>query len=160
VFSLLNGDGEGVIVAPQTGRVASLREIPDEVFSEKILGDGVAIIPSEDDVVSPVNGEVVQVADTGHAFCIRSDDGVDILIHVGVDTIGLRGKGFTSFVSGGQKVNAGDLIGKADIKFIEQNGFPTYTAVLITNMYDIKEIEVSEGPAEAGKTKVIFYSKK
>ena len=159
MFNFLNRKEGGFLVAPQNGRVASLREIPDEVFSEKILGDGVAIVPSDDDVVSPVRGEVVQVADTGHAFCIRSDDGVEILIHIGVNTIGLKGKGFTSFVSSGQRVNAGDLIGKADIKLIEQSGYPIHTAVLITNMQDIKDIDLAEGSAEAGKTKIIFYTK-
>ncbi len=147
------------MVSPQTGRIASLREIPDEVFSEKILGDGIAIVPSEENIVSPVKGEIVQVADTGHAFCIRSDDGVEILIHVGVDTIGLKGRGFDSFVSEGQKVNAGDLIGKADIKLIEQSGYPTHTAVLITNMHDLKDIQLEQGPAEAGKTQIISYNK-
>jgi sugar PTS system EIIA component len=160
LFNFLNKKEGGTMVAPQTGRVGSIREIPDEVFSEKILGDGVAIIPSEDDVVSPVKGEVVQVADTGHAFCIRSDDGVEILIHVGVDTIGLKGRGFTSFVSSGQKVRAGDLIGKADIKFIEKSGYSTHTAVLITNMRDIKDVDFVQGPAEAGKTEIVSYSKK
>lgn len=160
MFDFLNKKEGGFLVAPQTGRVTSLREIPDEVFSEKILGDGVAIVPSENDIVSPVRGEIVQVADTGHAFCIRSDDGVEILIHVGVDTIGLKGRGFTSFASKGQRVKAGDLIGKADLKLIEQSGYPTHTAVLITNMHDVKSLDIVEGSADAGKTKIIFYSKK
>ncbi len=160
MFNFLNKKKMGYIISPQTGRIISIRGIPDEVFSEKILGDGAAVIPSEDDIVSPVNGEIVQVADTGHAFCIRSDDGVEILIHVGVDTIGLKGRGFKSFVSAGQKVKAGDLIGRADIKLIEQSGYPTHTAILITNMHDIEDINLMEGSAEAGKTNIISYSKK
>lgn len=160
MFNFLNKNEVGCIISPQTGKVISVRGIPDEVFSEKILGDGAGIIPSEDDILSPVKGEIVQVADTNHAFFIKSDDGVEILIHVGVDTIGLKGRGFQSFVSAGQKVNVGDLIGRADIKLIEQNGYPTHTAVLITNMHDMESIQLIEGPAEAGKTKIISYNKK
>ena len=100
-------DNEKFIISPQTGRITSLREIPDEVFSEKILGDGAAIVPEENIVVSPVDGEIVQLADAGHVYCIKSDDGLDILIHIGVDTIGMKGKGFKYFVKVGQKVKAG-----------------------------------------------------
>lgn len=152
--------GEKFMVAVQTGRVVSTRKVPDEVFSEKILGDGVAIIPSDDDVVSPVDGEVVQVAETRHAFCIRSDDGLDILVHIGVDTVKLNGEGFESFVTDGQKIKAGDLLGKADIKLIEQRGYPAYTVVLITNMSEIKDIKTIFGDAEKGITKIISYEKK
>ena len=160
MFEFFKKNNEKCLVAVQTGKVISIKEVPDEVFSEKILGDGVAIIPSEDDVVSPVDGEVIQVAETGHAFCIRSDDGMDILIHIGVDTINLKGEGFESFVSAGQKIRAGDLIGKANIKLIEERGYPTHTAILITNMGELKDMKTIFGSAEKGKTKIVSYIKK
>ena len=121
-------DNEKFIISPQTGRITSLREIPDEVFSEKILGDGAAIVPEENIVVSPVDGEIVQLADAGHVYCIKSDDGLDILIHIGVDTIGMKGKGFKYFVKVGQKVKAGEPIGEADISLIEENGYSLFAA--------------------------------
>ena len=148
------------MVSPQNGRVTTVLEIPDEVFSEKILGDGVAIIPTSDEIVSPVDGEIVQIAETGHAFCIRSDDGVEILIHVGVDTVSLKGRGFVSMVKPGQKVKAGEQIGTADLKMIADGGYPTHTAVLITNMGIIDTMEVHSGMAEAGKTVALTYSLK
>ncbi|MDO4199645.1 MAG: PTS glucose transporter subunit IIA [Clostridia bacterium] len=148
------------MMSPQNGRVTTVLEIPDEVFSEKILGDGVAIIPTSDEIVSPVDGEIIQIAETGHAFCIRSDDGVEILIHVGVDTVSLKGRGFVSLVSVGQKVEAGEPIGTADIEMIKENGYPTHTAMLITNMGVIEDMEVHSGYAEAGKTVALSYSLK
>ncbi|MBQ2671629.1 MAG: PTS glucose transporter subunit IIA [Clostridia bacterium] len=151
---------EKYLLAVQTGKVISIRKVPDEVFSEKILGDGVAIIPSEDDVVSPVDGEIVQIAETGHAFCIRSEDGVDILIHIGIDTVNLKGEGFESFVSVGQKVKAGDKIGKANIKLIKEKGYPIHTAVVITNMNDLKDMKPIFGNAKIGETKIVSYRKK
>lgn len=155
------GEKDGkYLLAVQTGEVISIRKVPDEVFSEKILGDGVAIIPSEDDVVSPVDGEIIQIAETGHAFCIRSEDGVDILIHIGIDTVNLKGEGFESFVSVGQKVKAGEKIGKANIKLIEEKGYPTHTAVVITNMNDLKDMKPIFGNAKIGETKILSYRKK
>lgn len=148
------------MVSPMDGRVTTVLEIPDEVFSEKIIGDGVAIIPRSNDIVSPVDGEIIQIAETGHAFCIRADDGVELLIHVGVDTVGLRGRGFSSLVQVGQKVKAGEKIGTADIEFIKNSGFPTHTAMLITNMGIVDNMEIHSGEAEAGKTVALSYTLK
>lgn len=147
-------------VSPQSGRAVSIMEIPDEVFSEKILGDGVGIIPQYDIIVSPVDGKIVQIADTKHAFCITSDDGIDIMIHVGVDTVGLKGQGFECNVSVGQHVKAGEKIGSADIKFIQEKGYPLHTAVLVTNMSSVDKFDPIYGSVEAGVTKVIEYTKK
>lgn len=147
-------------VSPQRGKAVSIREIPDEVFSEKILGDGVGIIPQDDIVVSPVDGKIVQIADTKHAFCITSDDGMDIMIHVGVDTVGLKGEGFECNVSVGQHVKAGEKIGSADIKFIKEKGYPLHTAVLVTNMAFVDEFIPIYGDVDAGVTKIVEYTKK
>lgn len=147
-------------VSPQNGRAVSIMEIPDEVFSEKILGDGVGIIPQDDIIVSPVDGKIVQIADTKHAFCITSDDGIDILVHVGVDTVGLKGQGFECNVSVGQHVKAGEKIGSADINFIKEKGYPLHTAVIVTNMTSVNKLTPIYGSVEAGNTKIVEYSKK
>lgn len=160
MFDFGNKKASGFMVAPQTGKMISIREVPDEVFSEKIIGDGAAIIPEENIIVSPVDGEVVQVAETKHAFCIKSKDGLDVLIHIGVDTIKLKGKGFKSFVSEGQKIKMGDPIGEADIQLIKESGFPIHSVLLITNMQDIENLETFFGEGESGKTKIISYNKK
>lgn len=151
---------EKFMVSPMSGKMVSVREIPDEVFSEKIIGDGAAVIPDDDTVVAPIDGEIVQVADTGHAFCIHSDDGLDVLLHIGVDTVNMKGAGFEPCVSVGQKVKMGEKIGTADIKLIEEKGYPLHSAVLITNMQEIEDMEAYTGEAHAGETKMISYKKK
>ena len=148
------------ILSPQTGRCVSVIDIPDEVFSERILGDGVAVIPTENEVLSPVDGTVVQIAETGHAFCIRSDDGIDIMIHIGVDTVNLHGKGFKCFVKAGEKIKKGDKLASADIELIENSGFPLHTAILITNFKEIKKMKPLYGDVAAGEDIVIQYTKK
>lgn len=148
------------ILSPQSGKCVSVIEIPDEVFSEKILGDGVAIIPDKNEVVSPVDGEIIQVAETGHAFCIRSSDGLDIMIHIGVDTVKLKGEGFKSFVKNGDIVHKGDIIATADIEFIKQNKFPIHTAMLITNLQELSSLKQNYGEVEMGKSIAIEYTKK
>ena len=148
------------IISPQTGKCIPIIEIPDEVFSEKILGDGVAILPIEDDVFSPIDGEIIQVAETGHAFCIKSDDGLELMIHIGVDTVTLGGKGFKCFTKKGDKVHKGDKIASADIKFIKESGFPLHTALLITNFGEIESMDCHYQDVKAGESVVIEYKKK
>lgn len=148
------------ISSPQSGECVPITEIPDEVFSEKILGDGVAIIPSENEVVSPVDGEIIQIAETNHAFCIRSSDGLDLMIHIGVDTVKLNGQGFKSLVKNGDTVRKGDPIAVADIEFIKKNNFPVHTAMLITNLYEVGSLKQNYGKVEIGKSVIIEYTKK
>ena len=93
-----------MILAPLTGKAVPLSEVPDSVFSEKVLGDGVAIIPADGKIVSPVDGEVISVADTRHAFGLRTADGVELLIHVGLETVHLNGACFQVFVKPGDQV--------------------------------------------------------
>ncbi len=145
------------MVSPQTGRCVSIIEIPDEVFSERILGDGIAIIPQTEEVLSPVDGEVAQVAETKHAFCINSNDGLELMIHIGVDTVKLNGKGFECFIKKGDKIKKGDLIAKADIKFIQENGFPLHTAILITNSNKFQIVKPHYGEVNSGKDIVLEY---
>lgn len=148
------------MVSPQTGRCVSIIEVPDEVFSGKILGDGVAVIPRTEEVLSPVDGEVVQVADTKHAFCIHSNDGLELMIHIGVDTVNLNGKGFECFIKKGDKIKKGDLIAKADIKFIRESGFPLHTAILITNSNKFQIVKPYYGEIKAGTEIILEYAQK
>lgn len=149
---------KGRIFATQNGRAVALSEVPDPAFSEKMLGDGIAIIPSDDKILSPVDGTVVDVTETLHAYCVQTEDGLDVLIHIGIDTVKLKGEGFKSLVKAGDKVKAGQPLAQADIKFIQEKGFEIYTPVLITNMDAVKDISVSIGNVQAGKTCVITYS--
>lgn len=146
------------IFASQNGRAVALSEVPDPAFSEKMLGDGVAIIPEDDTVLSPVSGTVIDVTNTLHAYCIQTEDGLDVLIHIGINTVELKGEGFKSLVAAGDKVKAGQPLAEADIKFLKDKGYQLYTPILITNMDAIKDISVSTGSTQAGKTCVITYS--
>ncbi len=151
---------KNAFLATQNGKIIDLKDVPDEAFSQKMLGDGVAIMPTGNDICSPVDGTIIQVTDTLHAYGIASDDGLDVLVHVGINTVELKGEGFETLVKEGDKVKAGDVIARADLPLIKSKGYELYTPVLITNMDDIKELSVCDGNVEAGKTVIMTYSKK
>ena len=102
------------ILSPMTGEAVGLGEVPDPVFSQKIIGDGMAVIPSEGKLLSPVDGEIVSVADTKHAFGLRTAEGLELLIHMGLETVHLNGECFQVFVKPGDQVKAGDLLAEVD----------------------------------------------
>lgn len=149
-----------VFVSPMAGKTVTIQEIPDEVFSQKIVGDGVAILPTDDEIFSPVDGEIIQIAESGHAFCIKSNDNVEILIHIGVDTVNMHGEGFEALAKVGQKVKKGELIARADIELIKQKGYHTHTAVLVTNMNIIKDLHPQICDTIAGETVILKYNLK
>lgn len=147
------------IISAMTGRVAPVTDVPDPVFADKILGDGVAVLPSTGSVVAPVNGTVINVAETLHAFGLETADGLEILVHIGVNTVELKGKGFSPYVKAGDIVKAGDPLCEVDLQVVKAAGYETWTPILITNMDDIKTFAIETGNAEAGKTCVIRYEK-
>lgn len=145
------------IVAPVNGQVVPLEQVPDPVFAGKVLGDGCAIIPSDGKIYSPVNGEISTVMDTKHAYGFTSEDGREVLVHFGIDTVKLKGEGFKSYVEAGDKVKVGDLIAEADLEFLAQNEINPITPVLIYSTEEGKTFEVCEGEAKAGETVVISF---
>ena len=122
-----------VVLSPIEGKAVSLKQVNDITFSEEIMGKGVAIIPTVGRDVSPVNGIVSALFETKHAIGLTADNGAEILIHIGLDTVKLGGKHFTSHVKTGDKVKAGDLLVEFDIKAIKEEGYETITPVLVTN---------------------------
>ncbi|KRQ86460.1 Glucose-specific phosphotransferase enzyme IIA component [Caloramator mitchellensis] len=132
------------------GKVVDLKSVPDEVFSSKMVGDGFAIEPYEDAVYSPVDGVVVQVFPTGHAIGIKTNEGLEILIHIGIDTVEMKGRGFTTYVKPGDVVKAGDRLISFDTELIRKEAKSTVIPVIITNMELVKDIKVSLGDAERG----------
>lgn len=147
------------IAAPLTGKVIPVTEVPDPVFAEKVLGDGIAVDPADGTVYSPVDGTIFQIAHTFHAMGIESDDGLEILVHLGIDTVKLEGKGFQCFAEVGQKVKKGDRIMEMDIGFIREQGLSPMSPCIITNLDAIKSMTACPGPAEGGKTAAITYKK-
>jgi glucose PTS system EIICBA or EIICB component len=131
---------EITIFAPAMGKAIPLEEVGDGVFSSGMLGQGIAIEPSNGRSVSPVKGVISTVFETKHAIGITSDEGVEILIHIGLDTVQLNGKYFTTHVKVGDKVNPGDLLVEFDMENIKAEGYPVVTPVIITNTSDYKQI--------------------
>lgn len=139
------------VVSPLNGELHELKDIEDGVFSEGILGNGIAIVPHDNKVFSPVNGIVTATFDSGHAVGITSNDGIEILVHVGIDTVQMDGKGFNYSVEKGQKVSVGELLLTFDIDLIKSSGYNTITPVIITNSSEMGDIlTISNGNVHVG----------
>ena len=147
--------GRKSILAPLSGQAIPVEQVPDDVFSQKILGDGIAIIPVGGKIYAPVDGEISTVAETLHAYGFTSEDGLEILVHVGLDSVKLKGDGFTSYVQVGDKVKAGQLVAEVDLKYLISQGVPTTTPVVICEGAEDVAMETVTGVVKAGKTKVI-----
>ena len=143
------------IKAPLTGKIVPITEVPDPVFSEKVLGDGVAIIPDNGKIYSPVDGEISSVTDTMHAYAFHSDDGLDVLVHFGLETVNLKGEGFKSYVKDGDRVKAGDLVAEVDIELLKKKGINLITPVLICAGAEDFNMKTESGAVKACKNNVI-----
>ncbi|WP_080875844.1 PTS sugar transporter subunit IIA [Oceanobacillus timonensis] len=128
------------LFAPVDGEVIPLEEVPDPVFSEKMMGDGIAIKPSNGNIVSPVDGEIVQAFPTKHAVGVKAENGAEILIHIGLETVALDGEGFTMHVKEGDKVKKGDALVDVDLAVVGEKAVSTVTPLLITNMNDLEAL--------------------
>nr|WP_300003120.1 PTS glucose transporter subunit IIA [Tissierella sp.] len=137
------------IFNPIDGEIVSLEEVPDEVFSQKMLGDGFAIKPTGEKVYAPIAGEIKVLFPTLHAIAIETKDGLELLVHIGIDTVELKGEGFEAHVKLGDKVKAGDLLVSFNKKIIEDNGKATITPVIITNMDLVKDLSMDYGVKNA-----------
>lgn len=136
--------------APLEGTVISLSGVEDEVFSKKILGDGFAVIPSSNEIRAPIDAEVDTVFETGHAVSLRADCGAELLIHCGIDTVKLSGRGFEPVVKAGQRVKTGDLLLRFDPAVIKAGGFLNTTPVVILNSDRFSISSVSRGDCHIG----------
>ncbi|MFB7139047.1 beta-glucoside-specific PTS transporter subunit IIABC [Gottfriedia sp. NPDC056225] len=136
----LDKDAVHVVVSPLQGKVVPLTEVNDAAFSSEALGKGIAIEPQEGKVVSPVNGVVTTLFKTKHAIGITSEDGIEILIHVGIDTVKLDGEFFTAYINQGDNVKAGDLLVEFDLVKIKEAGYEVTTPVIITNSRNYSEV--------------------
>lgn len=145
------------IIAPQTGKIIPLEKVKDPVFSESILGHGIATIPSENKILAPISGKIRQIAQTYHSISIQGENGIKILLHLGIDTYKLKGKGFTPKVSVGENVTAGDKLMEMDIDYIKSKGLETTTPCIVINSEDFKNFKLNYGTATAGKTSIITY---
>ncbi|RKS85774.1 PTS system D-glucose-specific IIA component (Glc family) [Orbus hercynius] len=147
------------VLAPLSGEIVKIEDVPDVVFAEKIVGDGVAIKPTGNKIVAPLSGRIGKIFETNHAFAIESDDGIELFVHFGIDTVELKGEGFTRIAEEGQQVKAGDPIIEFDLAFLEGKAKSILTPVVISNMDSIHELIKLTGTVEAGKTAIMKVKK-
>lgn len=147
------------IYAPLSGEIINIEDVPDVVFSEKIVGDGIAIRPTGDTIVAPVNGTIGKIFETNHAFSIESEDGVELFVHFGIDTVELKGEGFTRLAEENQKVKAGDPIIKFDLAFLSEKAKSVLTPVVISNMEEINNLQKLSGEVVKGESVVLTLTK-
>ena len=146
------------LVAPLSGKAIPLSEVPDPVFAEKLAGDGMAILAEGNTVVAPADGELTLVFKTKHAFAMTLDNGLEILVHIGLETVSLNGEGFEQLAEQGSRVKAGTPIIKFDRELIKSKGLSLATPVLITNVDMTKSISsIETGNVTAGETTVVNF---
>ena len=130
------GSGTDGFVAPVTGKCISIEDVADAVFSSKMMGDGFAIVPTGDTVVAPADGEIVMIPESKHAFGMKTKDGVELLVHIGLDTVNLNGQGFEVLTKQGSRVKAGTPVIRFDRSFMEGKGIDLTTMLVFTGGYD------------------------
>ncbi|QNS01810.1 MAG: PTS glucose transporter subunit IIA [Buchnera aphidicola (Pentalonia nigronervosa)] len=147
------------IFAPLSGHLIDIKNVPDVVFSKKIVGDGIAINPLGDQILAPVNGTIEKIFKSMHAFSIISEEKIELFVHFGIDTIKLNGKGFTKIAQDKQKVRIGDPIIKFDLNFLKQHVQSILTPVVISNIENFKKIKKYSGTTIAGQTVIMSLYK-
>lgn len=155
---IMSNMGKISIIAPLSGEIVALEQVPDPVFSEKTLGDGIAILPENGKIYSPVNGTIASIAATKHAYGFESEDGLDILVHVGLETVGLNGEGFTVYKNVGDTVKVGDLIAEADLDLLKSKKLNLITPVLLCDGMDEKQMNPCSGKVKAGQDAAILVT--
>ncbi|MGC0987864.1 N-acetylglucosamine-specific PTS transporter subunit IIBC [Pantoea agglomerans] len=153
--AVLNSEKQVIatLLAPVSGEVVALDDVPDEAFASKAVGDGLAIKPSDKWVVAPIAGTLVKIFNTNHAFCLETDNGVEIVVHMGLDTVALEGKGFTRLVEEGASVVAGQRVLEMDLEFLNANARSMVSPVVISNSDDFAGLTLlAQGQVIAGET--------
>ncbi|MEK3856522.1 glucose-specific PTS transporter subunit IIBC [Cytobacillus sp. FSL H8-0458] len=151
---------EDLFISPIKGEIKPITEVPDAVFSGKMMGDGFAIVPAEGTVVSPVDGKIVNMFPTKHAIGILSDSGREILIHVGIDTVNLKGQGFEALIAENDRVEAGQPLLKVDLDYIGENATSIITPIVFTNLQQGEAIKINKpGAVDLKEKDIIVISK-
>ncbi|MGG5369342.1 PTS sugar transporter subunit IIA [Enterococcus sp. AZ196] len=138
------------IMTPVNGMVVGLKEVNDPVFSGKMMGEGFAVKPSDGKICAPVKGRIKSIFPTLHALTMETEDGLDVLIHIGLDTVELNGGGFSSIIQEGQKVKAGDPLVQVDLAFLAKNDKDDIVIVVLPEMKD-KKLAINLGTRQVGE---------
>ncbi|MGC7559372.1 PTS glucose transporter subunit IIA [Pasteurella sp. PK-2025] len=147
------------IFAPLSGEIVNIEDVPDVVFSEKIVGDGIAIRPTGNKMIAPVDGVIGKIFETNHAFSMESKEGVELFVHFGIDTVELKGEGFKRIAQEGQNVKRGDTIIEFDLALLEAKAKSILTPVVISNMDEISDVEKKNGEVVAGESVILVLKK-
>lgn len=145
--------------AVEDGRTIPMDEVNDQTFAQELLGPGIAIVPSNGTVVSPINGTIATVMDTKHAVCIQGEDGLELIIHAGLDTVELNGKYYQTYKEIGDQVKAGDVLLEFDLEEITKAGYDVTTPIVITNLGDYKITKCLTGQQVKAGEEVIQLTK-
>lgn len=157
IFSKLCSVHTNVVYAVSNGQQICLEEVKDDAFAQKILGEGIAIIPDDNYVVAPCNGTILMVYPTKHAIGMINDDGLEILIHIGIDTVKAKGKGFKSYVTVGDKVERGTKLVKFDYQSLKNSNYDMTIMVLFPNNEKYNLIIINNDYVRKGKDIVLKY---
>ena len=160
MFNIFKDWGKSKIFAPVNGTTIELTEVPDKAFSQKLLGEGVAIEPEASLFLAPCEGEVVHIAETKHALGINTEEGVQVLIHIGLDTVKLDGRGFKVLVKEGEKVKKGAKIVELDLEYLKENAPSILSPIVLTNKDKIKDVSIETGKQKAGEDVIMRFSLK
>ncbi len=150
LFKKKSNDNVFEIYSPLNGKIIPLEEIPDEAFASKIIGDGVGIEPAGDTIYAPCDADDISIFDTNHAVSFETSNGLELIVHFGIDTVKLDGKGFERLVEDGQSVKKGDALIKFDLEYIKEHAKSHKTPVIISNMDEVEKIERATGEIKAG----------
>ncbi len=151
MFNIFKKDKKEEIIAPLSGEIIDIADVPDQVFASKMLGDGLAIIPNNDIVVAPCTAELIQVFAAKHAMVLKTSNGLEILIHIGIDSVELEGRGFEVFVKEGDQVKKGDKLLKIDLEYIRENAKSIITPIVLADMSQVENIKKEGGTVRAGE---------
>lgn len=152
-----NTKKDAELLAVANGTAIPLSEVPDEVFASGMLGVGFAVNPTDGTVYSPVSGKIESITESKHAYTIQTDDGLDVLVHIGIDTVSLKGEGFLPMVKTGNRIKAGDILARVDLNLLHEKKHPTVIPVIVTNAEKISVKEVRTGAVIGGKECILRY---
>ena len=148
------------LIAPANGKVIPLENSEDRAFAEKLVGDGIALMPSEGNFRCPANGRIAGVAEALHAYSIETEEGIDLLVHIGIDTVELMGEGYSPAVKTGDTVKAGDPLCTVDMELLKKCGYSLCTPVVICDMEKVSDFKPLYGEVTGGSDPIIEYSPK
>ncbi|MBU2704810.1 PTS glucose transporter subunit IIA [Zooshikella marina] len=151
-------EGQTVLVAPVTGEIIAIEDVPDPVFAQKMAGDGIAINPTGDTLVAPCEGVIGKIFRTNHAFTLTTDAGVELFVHFGVDTVNLKGEGFERLIEENTRVKPGDPVIRLNLPLLQKTAVSVVTPVVISNVDQFASLEKKSGQVTAGKEPVLVLN--